>query len=178
MFKCVIDSDIEVRLIESKYAKELFDVISANKSHLRKWLSWVDTNRFEDTKAFVEASMKQFASNDGFQAVIFYRKKLAGAIGYHKIDWIRKSTSIGYWLAEKYVGKGIMTKVCRKFVDYALEDLDLNRIEIRCAEKNLKSRAIPERLGFTNEGTIRDAEFLNGVFVNHVVYGILKSEWK
>jgi ribosomal-protein-serine acetyltransferase len=48
---------------------------------------------------------------------------------------------------------------------------------IKCAEDNLKSRAIPERLGFTKEGIIRDGELLNDGYVNCVIYGILKSEW-
>ena len=70
-----------------------------------------------------------------------------------------------------------MTKACREFVDYAFNTLELNRVEIRCAEDNLKSRAIPERLGFTKEGIIRDGELLNHGYVDSVVYGILKREW-
>ena len=101
-----------------------------------------------------------------------------GVIGFHKIDWNNKSTSIGYWLGEDYVGNGLMTKSVKAFVDYALIDLGLNRVEIRAAVENKKSRAIPERLGFTHEGTIRQSEWLYDHYVDHEVYGMLASDWK
>jgi ribosomal-protein-serine acetyltransferase len=51
-------------------------------------------------------------------------------------------------------------------------------VEIQCGEDNHKSRAIPERLGFQQEGIIRDGEFLYDHFHDVVVYGLLKKEWK
>jgi ribosomal-protein-serine acetyltransferase len=63
-------------------------------------------------------------------------------------------------------------------VNYGLHDLGLNRVEIRAAEFNTRSRAIPERLGFTQEGIIRQAEWLYDYYVDHVVYGMLSEEWK
>lgn len=71
-----------------------------------------------------------------------------------------------------------MTKACKACIDYAFNELKLHRLEIRCAVENERSRAIPERLGFTNEGTIREAEWLYDHFVDHVVYGMLEREWK
>ncbi|MBZ9635229.1 methyltransferase domain-containing protein [Clostridium sp. FP1] len=56
--------------------------------------------------------------------------------------------------------------------------MGLNKIEILIAEENFKSRALPEKYGFKEEGIIRDAEWLNDKYVNHILYGILKSEWK
>ncbi len=50
-------------------------------------------------------------------------------------------------------------------------------VEVRCAEGNSKSRAIPERLGFIKEGIIRDVEWLYDHYVEDVVYGILSREW-
>ena len=122
--------------------------------------------------------MKQFSDNNGFQAGIWYDGSLAGVIGFHKIDWNNKSTSIGYWLGNDYVGLGLMTKSVEAFVDYALKELQLNRVEIRAAVENVKSRAIPERLGFQEEGLIRQAEWLYDHYVDHVVYGMLASDWK
>lgn len=179
MFKYVIDKDIELKLLENRHAEELFTLTDSCRNYLKEWLPWVvDSFSCEDTKTFIEITLQQFAANIGFQAGIWYKGEIAGVIGYHKIDRSNKSTTIGYWLGEKYVGKGIMTKACRVLVDYALVDLNLNRVEIRCAEKNHKSRAIPERLGFTKEGVIREAEWLYDHYVNHIVYGMLAKEWK
>jgi ribosomal-protein-serine acetyltransferase len=71
-----------------------------------------------------------------------------------------------------------MTEACRIFTDHAFGTWKLNRVQIRCAVANRRSRAIPERLGFRSEGTIREAEWLYGRVVDHVVYAMLASEWE
>ncbi len=71
-----------------------------------------------------------------------------------------------------------MTKTVKALMHYAFEELQLNKVEIRAAVGNVKSRAIPERLNFTIEGTIRDAEWLYDRYVDHVVYGMLVKEWQ
>jgi ribosomal-protein-serine acetyltransferase len=63
-------------------------------------------------------------------------------------------------------------------VDYAFSGLKLNRVEIACATENKKSQAIPKRLGFTEEGIARQAEWLYDHYVDHIVYGLLASDWK
>ena len=70
-----------------------------------------------------------------------------------------------------------MTKACKALVTYAFQELNLNRVEIRCAEKNFKSRVIPERLHFVNEGLIREAEWLYTHYVDHVVYGMIARDY-
>jgi ribosomal-protein-serine acetyltransferase len=126
---------------------------------------------------FVDSTMRQLASNQGFQTAIWHNGQIVGIIGYHHLEWANRSTCIGYWLDERHQGKGIMTKACRALVEYAFEEWKLNRVEIRCAEGNLKSRGIPERLGFKAEGLLREAEWLYDHYVDHVVYGMLAKEW-
>ncbi|MNS61051.1 putative ribosomal N-acetyltransferase YdaF [compost metagenome] len=90
---------------------------------------------------------------------------------------LNRKASIGYWLGSAYQGKGLMTKSCKALIDYSFAELGLNRIEIRAGVGNQKSRSIPERLGFTEEGVIRQAELNEDRYIDHVVYGILASEW-
>lgn len=179
MFKHIVDENIEIRLREKRHAEEIYRLIDQERDHLRKWMAWVDnTKSVEDIEANIEDSLMQFAKNDGFVAGIWYNGRLAGTIGLHSINWKHKSTSIGYWLGQEFMGKGIMTKACRAIVEFAFDELGLHRIEIQCAEGNLKSRAIPERLGFTKEGVSRESEFLYDHYVTHIVYGMLSDEWK
>jgi ribosomal-protein-serine acetyltransferase len=174
-----LDQDVELRLLEERHAKELFALTDRNRAYLREWLPWLDnTISVADTRRFIQASLEQFANNNGFTAGIWYRGQLAGLIGLQKIDWANRSTNIGYWLGAAYQGRGLMTKACQALVDFAFTDLGLNHVEIRCAPENKRSRAIPERLGFRQEGLLRQAEWLYDHFVDHVVYGLLASEYK
>ena len=84
---------------------------------------------------------------------------------------------IGYWLGEEFQGKGIMTAASRILIHYAFDEFQLNRVEIRCAVGNTRSRAIPERLGFIQEGMIGDGEWLYDHYVDLIVYRMLAREW-
>lgn len=173
-----IDDELVLKVLDTDDAERLYALTDASRHYLREWLPWVDgTIDVENTKAFIEFCQKQSASNNGFNTGIWFRGEIVGCIGYHSIDWANKKTSIGYWLGESFQGNGIMTRSCRKLVDYALGELGLNRVEIRCGSGNLKSRAIPEKLGFLNEGLIRQNEWIYDRFIDHYVYGMLKEEW-
>jgi ribosomal-protein-serine acetyltransferase len=63
-------------------------------------------------------------------------------------------------------------------IDDAIRDQDMNRVYIRCAEKNIPSKRIPEALGFKLEGVQREAEWLHDHFVNLEVYSLLAAEWR
>ncbi|WP_141431791.1 GNAT family N-acetyltransferase [Bacillus sp. 03113] len=178
MFIHKVDEELSLKLIELKDANRLFELTNHSREYLREWLPWLDvTTKIEDTIDFIKLSLKGYADNQSLTSVILYNGEIVGTAGYHNINWSHKYTSIGYWLDERYQGKGIMTKVVKTLTDYAINDLELNRVEIRVALENKKSRGIPERLGFVNEGRIRQAEWLYDYYVDHVVYGMLADEW-
>lgn len=178
MFTLKIRDDLELCLLEQRHAEELFALVDCNRDYLRQWLPWVDNSKSAiDTQKFIKSSLEQLARDGSLSAGILYQAKIAGVIGFHKIDWSNLATSVGYWLGASFQGKGLMTEACRGLVKYAFDELKLNRVEIRCATENTKSRAIPERLGFKEEGILRQAEWLYDHYVDLVVYGILASEW-
>lgn len=108
------------------------------------------TKSVDDTRDFIRSCLKDYAENKSITTFILYRGEIVGTSGYNKIDW---ST------------------------DYAFNELKLNRVDIRAAVDNKKSRSIPERLGFVNEGRIRQAEWLYDHYVDHIVYGMLAEDW-
>ncbi|GGD19870.1 GNAT family N-acetyltransferase [Pontibacillus salipaludis] len=178
MFIYQINKELHLKLLDITDVDRLFQLVHSNRIHLRKWLSWIDdTEKPADTKRFIEGTMEKFADNKGFETGIYYKGELAGVIGVHQLDHRNKQTSIGYWLGEKFQGKGIITKAVSTYLQYLFETREFNRVEIRCAKRNKKSQAIPERLGFTKEGTIRQCEWLYDRYVDHVVYSLLKEEY-
>jgi ribosomal-protein-serine acetyltransferase len=179
MFSLKLSDDLELRLLEERHAEELFTIVDQNRPYLRQWLPWLDNNTSpSDTRIFIKNALDQFANNSGLVAGIWIRDRIAGVISYNAVDWQNRIAHIGYWIAAGYQGKGIVTRACKALVDYAFSELELNRVEIRCATGNKKSCAIPQRLGFTQEGVARQAEWLYDHFVDHVIYGVLRSEWK
>jgi ribosomal-protein-serine acetyltransferase len=84
---------------------------------------------------------------------------------------------IGYWLSQDVNGNGVMSQAVKQVQDLCFKHGDANRVEIRCATENKKSRAIPERLNFKLDGVLRQAEFLPGCKIHDIaVYSKLKSE--
>ncbi len=179
MFSFRIDDAIELRLLAERHAEQFFALTDQNRTHLRTWLPWVDrTTSPEDTRAFIKGALQQLADNNGFQAGIWVSGEPAGTIGFHYLDWMNRKTELGYWLGEAFQGKGVMTRACRTLVDYAFDELKLQRVVIHCALENTRSRAIPERLGFRQEGVLRQAEWVSDHFVDLIVYGVLAGEWR
>ncbi len=177
-FRLIIDDDTELELINQEHADELFDLIEDNREYLKEWLPWLDNNRYlQNTIDYINISQFQYERNETVQFVLLYKGEIVGAIGYHRIDWMNRLTSIGYWIGERYQGNGLITKSCSRVLDYSFGTMGLNRIEIRCATENLKSQSVPKRLGFKEEGLIRQAEWLYDHYVDHIIYGMLESEW-
>jgi ribosomal-protein-serine acetyltransferase len=178
MFRITIEDGLSLKSLELKEAEELLLLVDGNRLYLREWLPWLDMTRtIDEMILFVESTLRQQEAGLGFQAAIWKNGQIVGIIGYHHLEWVNRSTCIGYWLDSRVQGKGIMTKACRTLVDYAFAEWKLNRVEIRCAVGNTKSRGIPERLGFKSEGILREAEWLYDHYVDHVVYGMLAREW-
>ncbi|MBM7648529.1 ribosomal-protein-serine acetyltransferase [Bacillus ectoiniformans] len=179
MFIHKIDQETSLKLIEYKDADSLFALTDESRQYLREWLPWIDaTKTAEDTKAFIQSSLKGYADNKSLTTIILDKDEVAGVAGFNTLDWANQSAAIGYWLGEGFQGKGIMTKAVKALVDYAFEEMGLNRVEIRAAVENVKSRSIPERLNFKEEGILRQSERLYGRYVDHVVYSMLAEEWK
>ena len=174
----VVDDQIKLTLLENRHAERIFELINSNREHLKRWLPWVDfTNNVADSKEFIELSRKRYIDNNGFNLAIVFKKEIVGVIGLHLVVWRNKHTSIGYWLGEGYQGNGIMTRATKALTTYCFEELGMNRVEIPVVPQNIKSRAIPERLGYKIEGTVRQCEWLDGEFYDHHLYGMLKNEW-
>ena len=152
--------------------------MEANRSHLRKWLPWLDSNREEqDTRKFIAWTRRQFAEKKDLAAGIWHREMLVGVIGLHGITSPGGAAFMGYWISEECQGQGIVTRAARVLLEHAFKNLELRRVEIRCAPGNLRSHGIPSRLGFRQEGTLREAERLYDRYEDSIVYGMLRTDW-
>jgi ribosomal-protein-serine acetyltransferase len=175
--KIPLCEDARLRLLSTADAPELHTLIMSNREHLAQWLGWAATQTFQDTLEFIHRSERQVAANESFHCAIVCEDRIAGVISYMEVDWRHRRTVLGYWLDADHQGRGLMTGAVRLMVDHAIAVWELNRIEIRAAVENCKSRAIPERLGFDQEGVLRQAELVNGRYLDSVVYSMLAADW-
>ncbi len=177
MFYRKIDDELYLSLSVPQYAEELFALVDTNRRFLRQWLPWVDSTKYSsDTESFIREQLQNFCNDKALHLSILHREKIVGVLGYNTLDKTNDLGIIGYWLGEDYNGKGIMTSSVQELISVGFRYYSLNRIEIHCATENIKSRAIPERLGFTQEGTRRHAEKVNNSRLDLVIYGLLRHE--
>lgn len=175
MFRFQIDDNSEIRILEERHAETLLALIEQNRE---RHLEIPQLFSLDEAREYIRRDLLLFANNKGLGVGIWYRGKLAGAVRYHEIDRTNRSTEFGYWLGLEFEGKGLITKVCGVMIAHAFEKLKLNRIVIICDTANPKSRAVAERLGFTDEGVLRQAELLKDRFIDQAVYSLLADEWR
>jgi ribosomal-protein-serine acetyltransferase len=172
-----IDDEITLRAFAEGDAEQVAEAVLRNREHLEIFMHWMTPDySVESAKDFVGRSIAAVEEKTGLGFGIFRARYLIGSIGFVYFDWVAHKTEMGYWIDKHEEGKGIITNACMHLIQYAFDDLGLNRIEIRCSTENLRSAAIPERLGFRKEGVLRQVELRNGRLHDFSVYGLLADD--
>lgn len=173
------DADLKLELIDLQHAQPLLELVSRNKDHLRQWLPWVNYMRtVADFEEYIYGCKKNHAAGTEYGYVILHHNAMIGRIGIHYIQKQSRSGAVGYWIGKDHEGKGIITASCKALINHCFSILNLNRIEIKCGVGNDRSAAVPKRLGFTKEGVLRQAEWLNNDFIDLTLYSVLQCEWE
>lgn len=179
MLSLKIDDETELRLIEPRHAEALNALVERNLEHLREWSAWLKRERsIENTRDFIKRNMARMSEDGGYALAIWHRGEMAGQVEYNYLDWVNRTTEMGYWLGASFQGRGLVTRSCRALIEHAFGELKLNRVEMRCAVENRRSRRVPERLGFRQEGVLVQAEWMHDHFHDLVVYAVLAAEWR
>jgi ribosomal-protein-serine acetyltransferase len=153
----------------------IWELVQVERDRLGPWMPWIEITRsIDDERAWLESVTKDPMSLDG--AGIFVDGAYAGGIGL-TIGPFGVGGEIGYWIGRAHEGRGIVTAACRALIGVGFGERGLHRITIRAGVDNARSRAIPERLGFTREGIERGGGRGSSGFYDLVVYGLLENEW-
>lgn len=173
-----VSGSVSIELLEERHAAGLLNAVDSSRSHLRVWLPWVDNMQtIEQLKRHIDAARLRSKVGSEFPGVIIENNQIIGRMGLYQIDTFNQNATIGYWIGSHHQGRGIITMAAEAIVRHAFTEIGLHRLEIRCAVGNIRSEAIPKRLGFVYEGTLRQCEALHGGFVDHKVYSLLKPDW-
>lgn len=131
----------------------------------------------DHAKAFITLATNELkaSSPSAVRFAIMVNDKPVGGIGLHlQSDILRKNAEIGYWLAEDYWGKGIVTDAIHQIVKYGFENLDIVRIFARIYGTNIPSQKVVEKCSFKLEGKYDKTIFKNGEFLDELIYAIRK----
>ncbi len=91
---------------------------------------------------------------------------------------VAQTASLGYWIGERYARQGFMTEALGAALEFAFDQLTLHRVEAACLPNNDASRGLLEKVGFSREGHARGYLRINGVWQDHLLYAILRDDWK
>ncbi|MBX3274910.1 MAG: GNAT family N-acetyltransferase [Sandaracinaceae bacterium] len=156
-------------------------VIVANAAALAPWLPWVarEPIALEERAAQLRAIRGRFDLGEDFVYGAFLRAsgQYVGGAGLHARVGPR-ALEIGYWLAQDAWGQGLGTELAGALTRVGFERLGALRMEIRVAPANERSLAIPRKLGYTEEGTLRGALAYEGRPDRQdlVVFGMMLGE--
>lgn len=155
-------------------AKDLAMALSNQKiqDNLRDGLPYPYTE--QDGTAYISA-MLSADENETFAFAIIVDGKAVGSIGVFRQGNIHRQTAeLGYYIAEEYWGKGIMTEAVIQICEYVFEKSDIIRIYAEPFAYNAASCRVLEKAGFQYEGTLRSNAVKNGKVIDMKMYALLK----
>jgi RimJ/RimL family protein N-acetyltransferase len=138
--------------------KAVYEAMQASLNELKPWMPWAHTNQsVQDVEANIRDSIAKFITREDLRLHLFNKEtgEFIGSSGLHRINWDIPKFEIGYWIDSRFTGRGYITESTDAITKFAFTELNAKRVEIRCDSKNIKSRAIPEKLGFTLEGILK-----------------------
>ncbi len=164
-----------LRQHDPSLADIMFRCVDEERERLRVFLPWVDgTRTAEDTRAYIQKTRDGHADGTQVGYGLFDPRtgEYMGNAGMHAIQWEHRCIELGYWILGRFEGKGHMSEAVR-LLERACFDLGFHRVEIRCSSANARSAAIPRRLGYTLDGTLRENAIEHGQYRDTLVFGKL-----
>jgi RimJ/RimL family protein N-acetyltransferase len=157
------------------------EAIMKSIDQLKPWMPWVNP---EPTKEQTEANIRKahaaFLERTDLRFHLFEKttKTFIGSSGLHRMDWNARRFEAGYWCHSNFTAKGYMTESVRGITVFAFQILQANRIEIKCDERNIRSRHVAERLGFQLEGILRNYQLaIDDELENLCIYAMTNTDF-
>ncbi len=173
-----IDAQTCLKVLVPSDGQTIFNILTKQRAYFSEWLPFVQfTHKVEDSKGFVAMAIEQRKTKGEYVFKICHEDRMVGLLGMKDTDYINKNTELGYWIAQDFQGRGIMTKAVSTLVNQLFASHKIERVQICCAVGNEKSIAIPKRLGFTLEGIKRNGEWAGNLeFRDLLVFSKLKTD--
>lgn len=148
--------------------------------HLKPWMPFAkEPPTDEQMEEHCRKSLSEIISRTNFTLSIYDidGKNFIGSTGLHRPNWSVPSFQIGYWIHKNFEGKGLITESTNALTRYAFEVLNARRVEIRCDGRNHRSLSVMKKLGFVQEGILRQDDIgADGTIRDTIITARLNTE--
>ena len=176
-----IGERIVVRRWRDEDAQPLYDAIMESQERLQQWMAWAHTyHAVDDAVEFVRGQSGHWALHNHIGTGIFMKADgtLLGSVGLHLHDLHVPVVELGYWIRSSAEGKGYVSEAVRRMAAFAFTEFGVQRLVIRCDARNIRSKAVAERLGFIAEGCHRrDSIGTDGTIRDTLVYAMTPDDY-
>ena len=165
------------RAIKRADCKDMFEYSSDPRTS--QYLLWDPHESIEYTKSFIDIILAKYKVGEynDWALVLKENKKMIGTCGFTRIDERNGVAEIGYVLNPKYWGRGLATEAAQKAIEFAFEELGVNRVEAKFIFGNEASQRVMNKIGMKFEGYQRESMFVKGKFKTMGISSILKREY-
>jgi RimJ/RimL family protein N-acetyltransferase len=147
-----------------------------------RYMTWKAYEDPDAARAKFASFGEELAAGVGIVWAIEHEGSASGLIGLHEISWIQSAWRIdravmGYWLAPRLAGQGLMSEAAQAVAAWGFESLGLHKITVGCVEDNLASKRVIEKLGFRFVGRSEEHAWRDGRWLHHLDYELTAGEW-
>jgi len=177
---CIETKRLVVRCYHPSDAQLLATAINESLEHLRPWMPWAhsEPSPLDDITKRLQRFRGEFDLGQDYVYGIFNveETRLLGGTGLHKrLD--ENELEIGYWIHKDFTNQGLVSESTAALVKVAFEIIRVHRIEIHCDPANMASAAVPRKLGFTHEGTLRAKTSFLDRWSDSMIWALLEQEY-
>jgi RimJ/RimL family protein N-acetyltransferase len=161
---------------------QLWEAVEESRDHHLPWIPWGEGHKLlADSEESARKMQVRWLLREDLPLGIWERTTgtYLGGINLNRFNWAVPSLELGYWLRKSAEGHGYMTEAGTLVCSLAFETLGVHRVEIHVASGNHRSVAVPRRLGFIHEATLRQSgRIITGELVDMMVFSMLQEEYK
>ncbi len=173
---------LSLRPFRRRDGDALLEAVLPSLDELNKWLPWAH-GRYSraDAAAFIRESMSAWSEGRAFDFAVRSRAEPERHLGNVSVWFTSRAALVGemgYWVRTDETGRGICTEATARALEIAFQELNMHRVTLRIAEGNVSSERVADKLGFTREGMLREEVRVNGVWLDHSVWGLLEHEYR
>ena len=171
-----VSDDIYLHSVNETFSDVLFTLVMRNQAWLQTAMDWPQyVGSVDDTRKTLMANYMLHHRHYAKMYLIFYGDEMVGVFSFNLIEPTNKTAYIGYWLDEQVQGRGIISATIETIIAKFSTEGRVRRFVIKAIVGNKSSNQVALRNGFTFEGCLKQAEYLNGQYHDQNIYARIES---